>query len=75
MTIVEGLKIFAPMFILTGGGPNNSTRSISLLIYQAGLQSQQMGRAAAMSVIGLLVVLLVIVAFLWLSRGGEGVEH
>ena len=61
MTMVEGLKVFAPMFILSGGGPNNATRSISLLIYQEGLQNLRMGSAAAMSVIGLVFVLLIIV--------------
>ena len=75
MTMVEGLKIFAPMFILSGGGPNNATRSISLLIYQEGLQNLRMGSAAAMSVIGLVFVLLIIVVFLRLSRADEEAGH
>ena len=75
MTMVEGLKVFAPMFILSGGGPNNATRSISLLIYQEGLQNLRMGSAAAMSVIGLVFVLLIIVVFLRLSRANEDVGY
>ena len=74
-TIVAGMKIFSPMFIMTGGGPNNSTRSVAMLIYQEGIRDLRMGSAAAISVIGFCAIMVVTVLYLRVFRVQEDVGH
>ena len=38
-------------FIITGGGPGNATRVLSMLVYETGFSYLKMGRAAAISVV------------------------
>jgi ABC-type sugar transport system permease subunit len=72
-TIIGGMKVFTPMFIMTGGGPNNATRSLAMLIYHEGLRDLRMGRASAISMVGFLFVLILTVAQLRLFRVHEDV--
>jgi ABC-type sugar transport system permease subunit len=74
-TLVAGVKIFSPMFIMTGGGPNNSTRSLTMLIYQVGLRDLRMGSAAAISVVALVIVLGLTVIYLRLFRIQEEIGY
>ncbi len=50
VSIIIGFKVFAPMFIMTLGGPNDSSLVLTLNIYQTAFQFSRMGRAAAESV-------------------------
>ena len=72
-TVIAGLKVFTPMFVMTGGGPNDSTRSVAMLIYQSGLRDFRMGYAAAISVIGFLAILALTVLYLRIFRVHEEV--
>ena len=45
-------------YIITGGGPGNATRVLSMLIYETGFSYMKMGRAAAISVV-LFAIMLV----------------
>jgi ABC-type sugar transport system permease subunit len=74
-TIVAGLKVFSPMFIMTGGGPNNATRSIAMLIYQEGLRDLRFGNAAAISVIGFLIIMVLTVFYLRIFRVREEIGY
>ena len=74
-TLVAGLKIFSPMYIMTGGGPNNATRSLTMLIYQVGLRDLRMGSAAAISVVALVVVLGLTVIYLRIFRIQEEIGY
>ena len=38
-------------YIITGGGPGNATRVLSMLIYETGFSYMKMGQAAAISVV------------------------
>jgi ABC-type sugar transport system permease subunit len=52
--VVSGLlcaRIFLMPFIITGGGPGNATRVLSMLVYETGFSYMKMGRAAAISVV------------------------
>lgn len=51
-------RIFLMPYIITGGGPGNSTRVLSMLIYETGFSYMKMGRAAAISVV-LFAIMLV----------------
>ena len=44
-------RIFLMPYIITGGGPGNATRVLSMLVYETGFSYLKMGRAAAISVV------------------------
>jgi len=44
-------RIFLMPYVMTGGGPGNATRVLSMLIYETGFSYLKMGRAAAISVV------------------------
>jgi multiple sugar transport system permease protein len=44
-------RIFLMPFLITGGGPGNATRVLSMLIYETGFSYLKMGQAAAISVV------------------------
>jgi multiple sugar transport system permease protein len=60
---LDALKFFDLVFTLTGGGPGNSTETISFYIYQTGYQFFRLGYGAAASFI-LLVFLAVLLTYL-----------
>ena len=43
-------RIFLMPYVITGGGPGNATRVLSMLVYDTGFSYLKMGRAAAISV-------------------------
>lgn len=47
--IILQFQLFGQAQLMTGGGPNNSTRPIVLFIYEAGWKQWQLGYAAAAS--------------------------
>lgn len=51
-------RIFLMPFIITGGGPGNATRVLSMLIYETGFSYLKMGRAAAISAVLFAIMLL-----------------
>ncbi|MDP6772155.1 MAG: sugar ABC transporter permease, partial [Anaerolineales bacterium] len=70
-TIIAGAKVFTPMFIMTGGGPNNSTRSLAMMVYHEGFRDLRMGRATAISMISFTIILILAIVQLKLFRVGE----
>ncbi len=71
ITMVASVKVFTPMYIMTQGGPSNSTRSAVLLIYRTALEQLQMGLASAESVILFMVMLVFSIFQLRLFRVGR----
>lgn len=64
--------LFAPVFMLTNGGPRNSTNVLMYEAYKSGFVFGDMGRAMAIVVI-LVVLLLVIVGLqFWILSGQRG---
>ena len=55
------MKVFGLVYVMTGGGPNESTEVLATLIYRTGFNFSRMGYAAAMSVV--LLVIIVIIGF------------
>jgi multiple sugar transport system permease protein len=51
-------RIFLMPYIITGGGPGNATRVLSMLIYETGFSYMKMGQAAAISVVLFLIMLV-----------------
>ena len=44
-------RIFLMPYIITGGGPGNATRVLSMLVYETAFSYMKMGQAAAISVV------------------------
>lgn len=71
LCVTGSMLAFDQFYILTQGGPDNSTITIVQLIYHYAFQRQNLGTAAALSVV-LLAVLLVVNAVQLVSlRGSE----
>jgi multiple sugar transport system permease protein len=64
-------RIFLMPFIITGGGPGNATRVLSMLIYETGFSYMKMGRAAAISVVLFAIVMILTVIQMKLFTRGE----
>lgn len=64
-------RIFLMPFIITGGGPGNATRVLSMLIYETGFSYMKMGRAAAISVVLFAIVMVLTVMQMKLFTRGE----
>jgi len=71
LCITGSLLAFDQFYILTSGGPDNSTVTVVSLIYREAFQRQNLGTAAAISIM-VLIGLLVINAFQF--RGLHGPE-
>lgn len=61
-------RIFEPMFVLTRGGPADSTRTVSLLAYDAAFRDGRIGYANAISISLLVMILLATLILNWLGR-------
>lgn len=58
-SLIGWLQFFDEPFVMTNGGPLNSTMSISLFIYHNGFQLSRFGYAAAGSFVLFIVIILV----------------
>ncbi|WP_051703913.1 carbohydrate ABC transporter permease [Glycomyces sp. NRRL B-16210] len=54
--LVNTAQIFEEPFLLTQGGPGESTLSVSMFIYRAAFQRQELGYAAAAGVVMFIIV-------------------
>jgi multiple sugar transport system permease protein len=59
MAVIASLQIFDQPWVLTRGGPGDSTRTAVMMIYQSGFQELRFGRASA---IGIVLTLLILAA-------------
>lgn len=62
MNVTGALRIYESIYVLTGGGPGDSSRSLVMLIAEKGFTSFDYGVASALSM--LLLVLIGIVTFI-----------
>lgn len=72
LMVVGSLTFFDLIYVLTAGGPGDSTRALALLMYQQGFQANLMGPASAIAVILVLVGLGL--SLLLRRLGGRGDE-
>ena len=63
---IDTFRIFAKVFALTGGGPGNSTETVSFYIYREGFVYFNLGRASTASVYTLIVI--AIIAFVYIRQ-------
>ena len=73
LSLIHGLKVFAEVWVMTGGGPGNATNTLSTLIYKNAFQYGLFGSSIAMALV-LLVFVALISAIQYralLSQGGN----
>ncbi len=71
LSVTGSLLAFDQFFILTKGGPDNSTVTVVQLIYREAFFRQDLGNAAAISVVVLAVLLILNIAQFRLLRRDE----
>lgn len=71
--LVSTAQIFEEPFLLTQGGPGESTLSVAMFVYRAGFERQQLGYAAAAGVV--LFVVVVALGLLANRLLGVGRDH
>jgi multiple sugar transport system permease protein len=64
-------KEFDLIFMMTGGGPVTNTQTLPLLVYKYAFPLMQMGRAATVAVLMMLVMLAMIWAYMRIEARGE----
>ena len=55
---ISAMKIFAEIYVMTKGGPLNSTKTIVYYIYERAFENLDLGYASALAVVLLIVVML-----------------
>ena len=59
MNVTGALRIYESIYVLTGGGPGDSSRSLVMLIAEKGFTSFNYGEASALSILVLILIAFV----------------
>lgn len=59
MTTMAAMKMFTPSYVMTSGGPDNSTTTLVFYIYQQGITYRNVGYASAISVVYFIIVITI----------------
>ncbi len=72
---IEAFKVFDLIWVMTRGGPANSTRTLSILVYQEAFAFQRAGSGASLALMVALMITVLAALYLKLKRrvGGEGI--
>lgn len=70
-TTVAALKVFAPIFVLTSGGPGTSTMVPSYFAFYNFFTTTKVGYGAAISTVLAILLTIVAVTLLWLQNRKE----
>lgn len=75
LSLIDGFKILGPMQLVTKGGPEKSTLSSMLYIYNLAFEDGQMGRASAYAFVLFLIILILTLIQLKISgKEAETIE-
>jgi multiple sugar transport system permease protein len=75
MRLIDAFRVLEVVYVLTFGGPGDSTEILALHIYKTAFVGQQLGVAAAISVLLLVVVVVLSWGALRLSNPMKGEER
>lgn len=64
LSIINGLKAYDYVFIMTNGGPGKSTNTLMYSIYKLAFTEQLMGKSAALSVVAFILIITVTICML-----------
>lgn len=71
LTVSGAFTVFSEPYIMTGGGPANSSQTLATYMYNQGFFQNQMGYASAISVLMLVITLVLSVAQAAIFRTGK----
>lgn len=66
--VINALQVFSEPYVMTKGGPGDSSRSVVMTIYQSAFQNLEVGYGSAIAVILFLVIMLVTAIQFYLSK-------
>ncbi|WP_321446519.1 sugar ABC transporter permease [uncultured Cohaesibacter sp.] len=69
---IEAFKVFDIIWIMTRGGPANSTRTLSILVYQEAFAFQRAGSGASLALIITLAITVLAVIYIRIMRSWAG---
>lgn len=69
ITLIGYFQLFAEPYVMTQGGPADSTLSVALLMFQEGFRWWNLGYAAAVAFVLFLIILVGTLIQAWLRRG------
>lgn len=67
MTVIGGFKVFTQPYMLTRGGPGDSTNTIVLYLYRAGFSYDRLGFASSMAWV-LFVIIMIFTALQFIGQ-------
>ena len=71
--IIGSFQVFMNAYMMTGGGPNNNTTMIGLLIFNNAFKYNKYGLACAQAII--LTIIIALISFLQFKFAGSDVEY
>lgn len=72
LALINALKSFDIVYVMTKGGPYNKTETLALLSYEEAFKIYQFGYGSAIAVVLFLLTVIVIGSFTWVTaRGGR----
>lgn len=66
---MDAVRVFDAVYVLTGGGPGNSTETLSIYAYKTLFQTLQFGYGSALATTMFLLVLMLTLGYAFLLRG------
>jgi multiple sugar transport system permease protein len=67
LTLISSFQVFTQAYVLTGGGPGNTTTTMVLYLYEQGFQFFKLGLASAIAWV-LFLIILVITIFQFIGQ-------
>lgn len=64
LNVINGLKAYDYVFIMTHGGPGKSTNTLMYTIYKLAFNEQLMGKSAALSMVAFALIIVITIAML-----------
>ena len=64
LRIIEAVKVFDIIYVMTKGGPANKTRSASIFVYQEAFTNSRMGSGAAYAIIRVCLIMILIAFYI-----------
>ena len=59
MGIISALQVFDQPYVLTRGGPGDSTRTVVMVIYESAFRELEFGRASAIGLVLMIAIMLI----------------
>jgi ABC-type sugar transport system permease subunit len=70
LALINALKTFDIVYVMTQGGPFGKTRTLSVLSYREAFKSYNFGYSSAIAVVLFIVTVAIIGGFMFLSKRG-----